>query len=129
MSPAPGLRNKGQSVVEQVAEKRHIPNIPDARTRQAAHRARHATGWEEAATTLAQRAEKVRIDDERARHLYLYAKDVRAGLATPRVASPAPARSVVPRYWLGFCRRCEAEAWVYDARPRVPLCQACRSAS
>lgn len=124
MSPAPGLRNKGQSVVEQVADKRHIPNIFDARARQAAHRARHATGWEPAARNLDARAQKGPHTNAAFHEFQHPAADV---LTTPRSA-PAPLGATSPRYWLGACLRCECQMWVPTLRPRVPLCETCRSA-
>ncbi len=130
MSPAPGLRNKGQSVVEQIADKSRIDFISDTRSRLVAHRARQATGWEAAAGTLESRARQVRTEHERAHHLELYSQDVRRGRATGRhevtTTLPVQAAALEPRYWLGACLRCEREIWAHTLRPRVPVCQRCR---
>ena len=127
--PSPGLRNRGQSLVDEVANKGRIDHISDTRTRLVAHRARQASGWEAAAGTLDARTLPVREGHERGHHLRHHADVVRQGRATPgRAATPlAPLLSAEPRYWLGACVGCERDLWVHTLRPRVPLCERCRS--
>ena len=74
---------------------------------------------------LAERAPKLRLDDERGRHMYRYATDVRRGRAKPPIVVLEP--EAPARFWLGHCLRCDRELWVHNARLRVPVCTGCRA--
>ena len=52
--------------------------------------------------------------------------------ADPEAATPTPPPPVAlvpvvpaPRFWLG-CAGCGTDMWCLDARPRIPLCGACK---
>ena len=130
MPPAPSRRNVGASLAKQVTTARHTDNIGDARDRHVASRARHAEKWDRISSDLEQRAAQARVDAERAHRYVIYDDDVKQGRATPPVPL-LPLASIVtpgqPRYWLGYCLRCEVEMWVHRPRPMVPVCTRCKA--
>lgn len=128
--PSPHTRAGGESLAKRITATRSMTGraIPDARDHYRANQARVARNWESAASDLAARGNRVRVDSERAHHLQLYADDVRQGLAIPwpSTTQKPTAPAAEPRYWLGACLGCERDVWVHTQRPRVPLCERCR---
>ncbi|KAB2806925.1 hypothetical protein F9L07_28225 [Pimelobacter simplex] len=74
-------------------------------------------------TTLAERAEQVRIEDERSRHLRRYDSEVRKGRAKPPVVVLAP--DCPPRYTL-VCIGCDQTIHLHRPERVVPLCVRCK---
>ncbi|MBD3926480.1 hypothetical protein IEZ26_17785 [Nocardioides cavernae] len=124
-TPAPHRRNKGESLAHHLDTNSGARKVGNDRENLVAARIRKDAKWEEAASSLEQRAAEVRRDHERGKQYERYDTAVRQGKAKPPVVVLAP--GLAPRYWLGHCLDCGHDLWVRNPRPRVPICEGCRS--
>lgn len=125
--PAPHRRNKGDSLARHIDTNAGARKIASDRDNLVAQRQRTDRKWEAAAARLSpleQRAAQTRIDFERGVNLDRFDRAVKSGKAKPPVVVLTP--GLRPRFFLGYCVRCDFEMWVHSPRPRVPICRRCR---